>query len=107
MSIVTLILLGFAIVSALLMVAIDWRWPHISRRRLVLVASLPLPVLIFALGTAAAFAILLATGSGQPETDAGGMAFAAITIMTGIASFLALLAPLLVNLIVCHILCSR
>lgn len=107
MGIVTLISLGLAIVSALLAVAIDRRWPDISRRRLILAASLPVPVLIFVLGTATAFAILLVPGSAPPETDAGGMAFVVITMITGMTSFGALLASLLVNLIVCHVLRSR
>jgi hypothetical protein len=101
---VWLVLLGYMAFVALLVVALDRLRPHTRRRDLVVVSSLPVPLVlgIFC-------AVQVATiGPAQPgEIDAGAMAMMAFMFIGTVGSGALLLAGLAVSLVVSFYLRPR
>jgi hypothetical protein len=91
-----LVVLAYAALVAALTLAVRFAFPALTGRRAVLFSALPLPCLLFVGGVGAAFFVLLQK-PGPEEIDAGGMAFAAIGMVTAMVSMAALVVGLAVS----------
>jgi len=87
--------IGYLLVVAVIAAALGWRRPAWSKRKIIVAAALPGPMIFLVAGIC--MAIIVVRQPGAPgEIDASGMAMAAILMVSAMVALGALIGGLLV-----------